>query len=141
MPRTHNVGNDVRARAPHSRSAQWQRHGQLGAPPAGAADSTGQATGKALSLMPPLASCSQIWSWYTAAGTDVESANAELAQIEAEFAKFVAAHAKTDAVIEKLHAGQDEAHVHARADANASGEANTKVHVHACDDAHTRSGV
>ena len=84
--------------------------------PAGAADSTGQATGKALLLMPPLTSKPQIWSWYVAARTDVESANAELARIEAEFAKFVAAHTKTDAVIEKLHPGQNEAHMHARTD-------------------------
>ena len=88
--------------------------------------------------MSPLASKPQIWSWYVAARTDVESANAELAQIEAEFAKFVAAHAKTDAVIEKLNAGQNEAHMHARADANASSEAKANGDMHARNDAHQR---
>ena len=44
-----------------------------------------------------------------AARTDIESANAELARIEAEFAKFMAAHTRADAVIRKLRAGQNEA--------------------------------
>ena len=65
----------------------------------------------------------------------------ELARIGAEFAKFVAAHAKTDAVIEKLHAGQNEAHMHARADANASGEAKAHGDVHARNDAHVHGGA
>ena len=76
-----------------------------------------------------------------AARTDIESANAELARIEAEFAKFKAAHTRTDAVIRKLRAGQNEAHTNARAVANASGEANAKVHGHARDDAHARSSA
>ena len=38
---------------------------------------------------------------------DVESANTKPTQIKAEFAKFVVAHTKTDAVSEKLHAGQN----------------------------------
>ena len=56
-------------------------------------------------LRPPLASRSQIWSWYVAARTDVESANTELARIEAEFAKFVAAHDETDTVLKMLQHG------------------------------------
>ena len=70
-----------------------------------------------------------------AARTDVESANAELARIEAEFAKFVAAHAKTDAVIEKLHAGQNEAAQHKQRRGKANGD------VHARNDAHAHGGA
>ena len=109
--------------------------------------STGRGSGTMLTkrqldlLRHPHASNSQIWSWYVAARRDVKSANPELARIEAEFAKFVAAHARTDAVIEKLHAGQNEAHMHAHADANASSEANASSDVHAHNNAHTRSST
>ena len=84
-------------------------------------------------LRPPLASRSQIWSWYVAARTDVESANTELTRIEAEFAKFMAAHDETSMVPEMLRHGPSRQPVHRCGDANANGDA------HARNDAHTHS--
>ena len=66
-----------------------------------------------------------------AARTDIKSANTELAQIKAKFAKFVAAHNKTGTVLRMLQHGLRKQPAHRCRDANANSDA------HACINAHT----
>ena len=65
-----------------------------------------------------------------AARTDVESANTELARIEAEFAKFVAAHDETSTVLKMLQHGPNKQPMHGHGGAQARGEAHARSGAH-----------